>query len=178
MLSFDIMKHNPALFLTFTGLALSEFEMLSVSFKKALKDYIVKEYVEKEGRKRKYGGGRKPKLRSDEGKLLFILIYFKLYPLQAVIGFLFGMSQSQACEQIHKLSGILKTASESLDLMPERIPENLKAALSECDEDEVIIDGTERKKRRPQDPDKQKKYNSGKKKTHTVKNNVIVTAEG
>jgi len=44
------------------------------------------------------GAGRKAHLSVLEDKLLFILAYFRLYPTQAVQGFLFGMSQSQANE--------------------------------------------------------------------------------
>ncbi|MDM8543210.1 transposase family protein [Desulfococcaceae bacterium HSG9] len=43
--------------------------------------------------------------------------------------------------------------------------------------DEAAIDGTERRRQRPKDNDEQKKYYSGKKRTHTIKNNIIVTAE-
>ena len=39
------------------------------------------------------------------------------------------------------------------------------------------IDGTERRRQRPKDQEEQKRFYSGKKKTHTVKNNVIVTLE-
>ncbi|EMF80398.1 DDE family endonuclease domain protein [Leptospira weilii serovar Topaz str. LT2116] len=37
----------------------------------------------------------------------------------------------------------------------------------------VITDGTERRRRRPQNREKQKEFYSGKKKTHTVKNLVV-----
>jgi len=37
------------------------------------------------------------------------------------------------------------------------------------------IDGTERRRQRPKDQAKQKRFYSGKKKAHTVKNNLIVT---
>ena len=37
------------------------------------------------------------------------------------------------------------------------------------------IDGTERRRQRPNDEEEQKRFYSGKEKCHTVKNNVIVT---
>jgi hypothetical protein len=43
---------------------------------------------------------------------------------------------------------------------------------------EFIIDGTERRLNRPKDKDAQKEYYSGKKKSHTVKNNVISQRRG
>ena len=53
------------------------------------------------------GAGRKAHLSVLEDKLLFILVYFRLYPTQAVQRFLFGMSQAQANEWIHRLSRVL-----------------------------------------------------------------------
>jgi len=41
--------------------------------------------------------------------------------------------------------------------------------------EKFAIDGTERRRQRPKDKEKQKQFYSGKKKTHTVKNNLIVT---
>lgn len=178
MIDCDIMKRNHRVFLAFTGLKPSEFEILLPAFEDAWNDFVAREHVERENRKRKYGGGRKPKLSRCEDKLLFILIYFKLYPLQAVVGYLFGMSQSQACEWVRKLSGVLKAALGFLDHLPERNPENLETVLAADGSDEIAVDGTERRVQRPKNPEKQKKCYSGKKKTHTVKNNVIVTTEG
>jgi hypothetical protein len=43
-------------------------------------------------RTRQPGGGCRPVLISNAERLLFILFYFKVYPLQAVQGFFFGMS--------------------------------------------------------------------------------------
>ena len=178
MISYDKVKNCANLFLVLTGITVSEFMILLPFFEESREEYVLKNNIEKEGRKRKYGGGRKPILLKIEDKLLFILFYFKLYPLQTVIGFLFGMSQSQANEWIHKLSTILKAALEKAGHLPERNPLNLKDALEKEREDEVAIDGTERKRQRPKDREKQKKYYSGKKKSHTVKNNVIVSVEG
>ena len=40
---------------------------------------------------------------------MFILVYFRLYPIQAVQGLLFGMSQPQANEWVHRLTPFLNT---------------------------------------------------------------------
>jgi hypothetical protein len=100
-------------------------------------------------RQRGYGGGRKARLAICQEKLLFILVYLKTYPLQEVLAFHFNMSQGQACQWIHILSEVLRLT------------------LGEY--------GTERRRQRPSDQEEQKRFYSGKKKTHTVKNNVIVT---
>ena len=70
--------------------------------------YVTHHYRHKKVRKRRYGGGRNPHLSAIEDKLLFILFYFKVYPLQEVIAVFFGMSKGRANEWIHKLSPILE----------------------------------------------------------------------
>ncbi|OQY45670.1 MAG: hypothetical protein B6242_09810 [Anaerolineaceae bacterium 4572_78] len=45
-----------------------------------------------------------------EDKLVFILFYLRFYPIQVVLAFLFGMSQAQANEWIHRLTPILNQA--------------------------------------------------------------------
>jgi len=45
-----------------------------------------------------------------EAKLVFILFYFKFYPVQEVQGCLFGMGQAQAWDWIHRLTLILNRA--------------------------------------------------------------------
>jgi len=177
MITYDTVKNNLLLFLSLTGFNIEEFEKLLPFFKKSWENYIIENRIKGKERKRKYGGGRTPKLDKIENKLLFILFYMKLYPLQAVIGFLFGMSQAQANEWIHILSEVLKTALADLGQLPERNPQNLENILREEGADEVIIDATERRCQRPKDNEKQKLFFSGKKKTHTFKNNLIVNPE-
>jgi hypothetical protein len=47
------------------------------------------QHVIKKTRQRRYGGRRKPSLASMKDKLVFILFYFKVYPLQEIMAFLF-----------------------------------------------------------------------------------------
>lgn len=118
-----------------------------------------------QARQRKAGGGNKPRLTTMEDKLLFILVYKKTYPLQTAQGLLFGMGQSQANEWIHRLSPILEGALTSSGHMPERDGQAFEqSGLSEDAATDLIIDGTERRKQRPKDPEKQKEAYSGKKK--------------
>ena len=88
------------------------------------------------------------------------------------------MSPSQANIWIHRLSAVLKTALGEGEYLPERNPAASEEALKKCPALSFIIDGTEREIRRPKDPEKQKIFYSGKKKTHTVKNNIIADAAG
>jgi hypothetical protein len=148
-----------------------------VSFGTAWESFV-QETFQREGRKRAYGAGRKPELKKPADQLLFILVYFRLYPIQEVQGFLFGLSQSQANEWVHRLTRVLNQALGDEKQLPEREPANLKQVLEACPSLEFMIDGTERPINRPKDKADRKTYYSGKKKAHTVKNNVISERRG
>ena len=164
MLSYHDLKLNPRVLRAFTSLDPEEFERLLIHFEKAWKDYINRHSIHKKSRKRRYGGGRKPHLLLIEDKLLFILVYFKVYPLQEVLARLFGMSQGRANEWIYTLTLILETALGEAPCLPEREPQNLEQVLALCVAVDFMIDGTERPLHRPTDPIEQKDQYSGKKK--------------
>jgi hypothetical protein len=160
-----------------TGLDQPEFEKLLTHFAMAYHAHRYDQHVVKKSRKRRYGGGRKPRLAAMEDKLLLILFYFKVYPLQEVMAFLFETSQGRGNEWIHTLSMVLKMALGEAQVLPERDPKTLEQTLALCVSVDFIIDGTERRIQRPQDPTEQQEKYSGKKKDHTVKNNLIVDLE-
>jgi hypothetical protein len=177
MLSYQQLKHHPRALRTFTGLDQAEFEKLLTHFEIAYHAYRYDQHVTKKSRKRRYGGGRKSRLASMEDKLLFILFYFKVYPLQEVMAFLFETSQGRVNEWIHTLSIVLQMALGEAQALPERDPKNLEQTLAVCLSVDFSIDGTERRIQRPHDTTEQQEKYSGKKKAHTVKNNLIVDLE-
>ncbi len=129
-------------------------------------------------RKRKAGAGRRGSLARMEQKLLFALVYQKDYPLQSILGELFGMGQSQANEWIHRLLPILKQALDDLGVTPERDPKKFRnKEKNRKDAGNSIIDGTERRRQRPKQAEKQALHYSGKKKIHSDKNVLIATAK-
>ena len=125
-------------------------------------------------RQRAFGAGGPGKLPTTRMRLLFLLFYFKCYPLQEVLAFLFGMSQPQACEWVKKLTPQVNRVLGRELLLPARRPANLDALLAEVPELRLLVlDGVERPVRRPKDKDDQKKNYSGKKKAHRKKNLLL-----
>lgn len=167
MLSYHRLKEKPRVLRAFTSLDREEFDQLLIPFELAWEAYVTRHYREKKMRKRRYGGGRKPHLSAIEDKLLFILFYFKVYPLQEVIAVFFGMTQGRANEWIHRLSPILESALGRARCLPERNPQNLEQVLALCASVDFMIDGTERPVQRPTDGVEQKDQYSGKKKAHS-----------
>ena len=179
MLTYDELKKNRRKFVSFTSLTPEEFEVLMPAFERAyLKKYPAAKTKAGQVRKRKAGGGRKGTLAGMEQKLLFALVYQKSYPLQSVMGELFGMGQSQANEWIHTLLPILKQALDDLGYVPERDPQQFENQEKDQKDASVsIIDGTERRRQRPKKAEKQALHYSGKKKIHSDKNVIIATAK-
>jgi hypothetical protein len=169
MLSYHRLKQHPRVLRAFTSLDPNEFDTLLIPFEQVWEAYVSTHYRHKKWRRRRYGGGRKPRLVTLEDKLLFILFYFKVYPLQEVIAHVFGMSQGRANEWIHKLSPILERALGEAHCLPERDPQNLEQVLALCASVDFVIDGTERPVQRPSAPIEQKDQYSGKKKTYGEK---------
>lgn len=179
MFRYEELKTQPRKFLSLTSLTVEEFEELLAAFEKAyLKKYPVGKTKAGSIRMRKAGAGRKSSLDSIEQKLLFALVYQKTYPLQSIMGELFGMGQSQANEWIHQLLPILKQALDDLGYAPERDPKKFKKTeQDQKDAANSIIDGTERRRQRPKQAKKQVLHYSGKKKIHTDKNVIIATVK-
>lgn len=175
MLRFATVARHPAVFEALTGLSLAAFQALLPAFVHAeLALQAQEDATRSQPRQRQRGGGAKARLTRPEERLLFILVYFKLYPIQAVQGFLFGLSQAQAWTWIHRLTPVLNVALGTEQQLPNRQPARLNHVLRQCRGLEFILDGTERPIQRPQDTPRQRSCYSGKKKHHTVKNVVIV----
>ena len=145
-----------------------EFEALLVAFEKA-EDEAIPEQQTRAGqaRQRGVGGGNKSKLGSAADKLLFILVYHKTYPLQTLLGLQFGLSQGRVNEWIHRLTPLLQQALAAQGHTPTR--DGAAVETSELAVEggaDLVMDGTERRRQRPQEATAQKEHYSGKKNAH------------
>jgi hypothetical protein len=178
VLEYQRLKTNRRKLLALTGLTPKEFRMLLPVFSELYEQARADTTQRGTVRQRAVGGGRKGQLRTAEQKLLFILVYQKAYPLQTLLGAVFELSQSRVNYWVHHLLPLLKQTLEALEVMPERRPSQFadqgggkRAAV------ELIIDGTDRRRQRPQNPAKQALHYSGKHKAHSDKNVVVVHAK-
>jgi hypothetical protein len=178
MINYMTLSNRPRPFLALTGLTTTEFRDLLPSFEAAYDRASPAERTATgQPRRRWPGGGRHAVLYTAADKLLFVLVYLKTYPLQAVLGQLFGLSTSQANYWLHHLLPVLRSALDDLGVLPERDGDRLGAQPAEPRRCRlVIIDATERRRQRPKKAEKQALHYSGKKKTHTDKNVLVVRA--
>jgi hypothetical protein len=178
MITYNTLSTQPRPFLAMTGLTLAEFGDLLPAFETAYEHaYPSDRTAAGQPRQRWPGGGRYSALPSGADKLLFVLVYLKTYPLQVVLGQLFGISTSQANYWLHHLLPVLRSALDDLGVLPERDGRRLaRRAAQPKGPRVVIIDGTERRRQRPKKAEKQALHYSGKKKTHTDKHVLVASA--
>lgn len=176
MISLTHAKRTDRLMKATTSLTVAEFEALARQLAPVWAAQQAAQTAEGQPRQRRPGGGRKSALATFEQKLFFILLYYKAYPTQDVMGVWFGLTQGQISDWVHRLTALV---SQVMALhKPARRGRNLKELMAaEPALQEVIIDGTERRLPRPTHAGRQRRYYSGRKKRHAVKN-VIVTRKG
>ena len=176
MVKYLELKEKPREFLSVTSLTDEEFQVLLPTFEKCYQLLLPpKPKPTKKKKQRASGGGRKAKLSSISDKLLFILAYQKTSPLQTMHGLHFGLSQGRVNYWVHRLLPVLQKSLSDLGMKPERVGEQV-ADLAEASEGgaNLSLDASERLLQRPVNEDKQRAKYSGKKKTHTDKNLLLV----
>jgi hypothetical protein len=176
MLTYTTLQDRPREFLAATGLTHDEFARVLPAFAAA---YAVRYPPDKtwEGkvRQRQSGGGAKGVLSQMADKLLFILVYQKTNPLQTMHGLQFDLSQPQTNYWIHRLLPVLRQALATLGMAPERDASRVATSPLMLEGAPAgALDGTERRRQRPTEVAKQRAHYSGKKKTHTDKNVLLI----
>jgi Helix-turn-helix of DDE superfamily endonuclease/DDE superfamily endonuclease len=179
MLEYKRLTKQRRKFLALTGLTPTEFKLLLPAFGEVYESVRSGDTTQSgQMRQRHVGGGRKGQLRSPEEQLLFILVYQKAYPLQTLLGEVFELSQARVNYWGHSLLPLLQQALEALEMMPAREPSQFAQHERAKEEPpELSIEGTERRRQRPKSLQKQALHSSGKLKTHSDKNVVVVNAK-
>ncbi len=172
------LKRKPKQLDNFTGLSVEQFDGLCEAIRQRLAGQSGSEG--REGQ-RAPGGGRKAAL-SVEDQILVVLMYYRLYLTQLLLGYLFNLDDSNVSRLINKLRPVL------LEVLPLPAHETVLFAgqgkrISSLEElleqhpelKEVLIDATEQETRKPKDKRKRKDNYSGKKKRHTLKTQITAT---
>lgn len=148
------------------GIGKKKFQELTVVFsecEQVLKNQAYERFVEQYDRKPTAGGS--PKFKTPSEKLFFTLYYLKTYPTFDVLGFVFNCKGKTAHENLYKFLPILELALATLGVLPKRKFDSVDQLLGFIKENEdLLIDATERIHHRKKGYDEQKKYYNGKKK--------------
>jgi len=130
-------------------------------------------------RERDIGAGRHFKL-DVKNRFLMLLVYYRLYITYTLAGFLFDLDQSNICRDIQKIDSLVrecvpipqKTYNKTKRLKtPEEVEKYFPGFIA-------FTDCTEQQIPRPVDKERRKIFYSGKKKRHTVKNQITVNNRG
>ena len=159
----SVLKKSPLVFKRLTGISPVQFDSLLSQLQPK---YDIANYkrLNRKERKKAVGGGNQYTLALED-RLLMLLMYYRTYISHMLLGFLFGIHDSNVGRNINPLQPLLAGIF--------RIPEK-KIKMSEDEIMELFFDGTEQVIQRPGKGKKQKKYYSGKKKKHTLKHQVVV----
>jgi len=153
-------------FKSLTSLTVEEFDFLKSSFSSKWRNFYRIHDLKGKKRKAPILNPEKdtPTLPSVEEKLFFILVYFKNYSLQEMLGASYGFSQAQASRWIKILRPILQDSLKSLQLLPQRKGSQVAQVLIRLKASQCFQDATERLINRAEDDTTQKEFYSGKKK--------------
>src|SRR5438309_3158196 len=151
MLTYIALSTQPRPFLAMTGFTVAEFQDLLPAFETAYEYFQPCDRTATgQPRQRWPGGGRHRVLSKSEDQLLFVLVYLKTYPLQVMLGQLFGISTSQANYWLHHLLPVLRAALDDLGVLPERKGARVaRCPVAPPGTEAVSIAGTERRRQRP-----------------------------
>ena len=181
MLSYDRLSKKPLLFKSFTGLTVKEFD--DIYGKEIVKRHdrheIKRLSYRKDRRERSIGAGRPFKL-DIKNRFLMLLVYYRLYITYTLAGFLFDLDQSNICRDIQKIEPLIRKCVPIPQKMYKitkrlRTPEEVEKyfpgfiAFTDCTEQQIP---------RPKNKERGKMYYSGKKKRHTIKNQLVVNNPG
>lgn len=178
LMSFARLSKKPLLFRSFTGLTISEFNSICEEIEYKYERHERRRLSNKE-RIRDVGAGRPFKLKVKE-RFLMLLVYYRLYITYTLSGFLFDLDQSNVCRDLSILEPLIKQCV----LLPKKLYRRTRR-LRTMDEVEyyfpgfkAFIDSTEQDIPRPKNKRRRKRYQSGKKKKHTVKTQYMVNSDG
>jgi hypothetical protein len=180
LISYERLSKKPLFFKSFTGLTVQEFDNIyDKEIAKRYEKHEIKRLSNRKFRKRKFGAGRHFKLNVKD-RFLMLLVYYRLYITYTLAGFLFDLDQSNICRDIQKIDSLVR---QSLPI-PQKLY-NITKRLKTPEEVEQYFPGfmaftdcTEQQIPRPIDEDRRKTYYSGKKKRHTIKNQLMVNNRG
>jgi hypothetical protein len=156
-----------------TGSSPEELERLLPAFSQSIIRYQY-QIKPKQERKRKLGGGRRGDLPNALDKLVFILIYLKVYPTFDVMAFLTDRQRSKCQRSVMQFLPILEMTLGKHMSLPKRKIKSVEEFF-QCfpEAKEVFLDGTERRVQKPRNLKKRAKLYSGKKKATTRKTIVM-----
>ncbi len=177
-LHFDQVKRYAPVFLSMTGLRISEFDTLA---HEVLPQFEAAESqrLDRPTRQRAVDGGDKLHLNSRD-QLLLTVVWLRQYPTHTMLGFFFGGSQPTVGRYLERMLPILAQAGR--DRMAGHDPgrkrwRTLAALLTDVPDLARVVDSFEQRVQRSKVVAERDRWYSGKKRQHTIKRHLVVESE-
>jgi hypothetical protein len=185
MITYESLRQHPTAFRSFTGHTPEQFESVFAQFLPAHRQRAAASPTTKEGtpRQRAFGGGCHSR-HDPRTRLLIALIWLRIYPTFEVLGFLFSLNKTNAHEAVMDQLATLESLADFPFERPAAERKKLRSLAAVMDafpDVRLVIDAKEQRIQRPkssQENDQQRPYYSGKKKCHTLKNEIAVQPDG
>lgn len=175
MFSEESLRQYPEVVKAFTGIPSESFwEMVGKMAQQA--ERYERERHERRERERAVGGGR-PYEHSLVVRVALVLTYLRLHVPQAVVGLLYGCTQSDVSRELRRTLPLISQVVSVPEIW--ELSENLKEDVVEVlplemlSDGRVLVDATEQRISRPIDPIRRDAHYSGKRKAFTLKTQVV-----
>lgn len=178
MLTYEKLIRKPRAFRSMTGLDIDEFDRLYGEFEYYHAETEAERLARPDRQRARGAGGRfKHDLRT---RLMMALVWLRTYPTYEVLGILFDLDKGNISRNLKSVLPALEKATGYDIEWPDKTRRKMQMtdAMESFPEVFAIGDGMEQPVQRPKDNKKQKEYYSGKKKRHTVQNQVVVAPNG
>jgi hypothetical protein len=186
MITYENLRRRPSAFRSLTGHSPEQFDALYATFAPAhaqRRQTATTTRRKDQPRHRAVGAGA-PYRHDLRTRFLICLFWARVYPTLEVLGFFFSLDKTNVHDIVNDMLATLATLAQFPFEMPakERKKLHSPAAVMDAFPDvRLVIDAKEQRIQRPKstkEDDQQKPYYSGKKKCHTVKNQIGVEPDG
>jgi transposase len=186
MITYELLCQHPRAFRSLTGHTPEQFATLFADFAPAHEQRrATAATTRRKGQPRQRAVGAGAKYHHDlHTRLLMTLFWARVYPSLEVLGFFFALNKTNVHDQINDILATLDTLADFPFERPAKERQKLHSVAAVMDafpDVRLVIDAKEQRIQRPKsskEDDRQKPYYSGKKKCHTLKNEIAVQPDG
>jgi hypothetical protein len=190
MITYEKLRKKPQVAKSLIGMSLGEFDQFSDEFEVAHEERLWASQKTRRGQKRQRGVGAGRKHKYDlRDRLLMTLFWLKAYTTYELLGFFYDLNKTNIEDNLKLVLATLEGMTSFNFERPTAERQKLRSVAEVMDafpDVRLIIDAKEQRIERPRNKkdkdgnlqDRQKPYYSGKKKTHTLKNQAAVAPTG
>jgi len=191
MITYQKLLKKPQVAKSLVGMSLVEFDKFYTEFEKTHEERLQSSTTTRAGKKQRQratGAGRKHKYDLRD-RLLLTLFWLKAYTTYELLGFFYDLNKTNIEDNLNLILNTLASMTSFNFERPKADRKKLSCVAEIMDafpDVRLIIDAKEQRVERPKNKkdkdgnmqDRQKPYYSGKKKTHTLKNQAAISPTG